>query len=183
VNEEAGTRDGILARFAETYLIAAEAYGRKGDYAKALSYINILRNRAAYKAGEAKPTAFSLVEGGTRGDVASTAAALQVTMAKFTTNDPAEMYPPSATTQQDRFIAFILNERTRELAGELHRWEDLARTETLVERARTFNPDTRAEIQPYHKLRPIPREHLERIFRAGQALSPEERQAEQNPGY
>lgn len=183
VNEEAGTRDGILARFAETYLIAAEAYGRKGDYAKAIGYINTLRNRAAYKAGEAKPTAFSLVEGGTCGDVTSTAPALQVTMLKFTTNDPAELYPPSATTQQARFIAFILNERTRELAGELHRWEDLARTETLLERARTFNPDTRTEIQPYHKLRPIPREHLERIFRGGQALTQEQRQAEQNPGY
>jgi hypothetical protein len=183
VNEEAGTKDGVLARLAETYLIAAEAWGRKGDYGKALTYINFLRNRAAYKQGEAKPTAFSLVEGGTRGDVSSTAAALQVTQTKFTTNDPAELYPASVTSTADRFIHFILNERTRELAGELHRWEDLVRTETLLDRAKAFNPDTRDNIQPYHKLRPIPREHLERIFRNGQPLSPEERQGEQNPGY
>ncbi|UOQ51183.1 RagB/SusD family nutrient uptake outer membrane protein [Hymenobacter cellulosivorans] len=183
VNEEAGTRDGVLARLAETYLIAAEAYGRKGDYSKALTYINTLRNRAAYKAGEVKPTAFSLVEGGTRGDVSSTAAALQVTTAKFTSNDPAELYPASVTSQKDRFIHFILNERTRELAGELHRWEDLVRTETLVDRAKAFNPDTRDNIQAYHKLRPIPREHLERISRNGQPLNADQRQAEQNPGY
>jgi hypothetical protein len=180
--DEAGTRDGILARFAETYLIAAEAYGRKGDYTKALQYINVLRQRAAYKSGEVRPNANYRYEGGRRGDVSSTYPALTATQASFNTNDPKEMYPPSVGTTADRFIHFILNERTRELLGELHRWEDLARTETLVARTRYLNPDAVA-IQPYHKLRPIPQTHIERIFRNGQPLSTTDRQAEQNPGY
>ncbi len=36
----------IIYRLAETYLIAAEAYMRKGDDAKALSFINVVRQRA-----------------------------------------------------------------------------------------------------------------------------------------
>ncbi|TVT42933.1 RagB/SusD family nutrient uptake outer membrane protein [Hymenobacter setariae] len=180
--DEAGTKDGILARFAETYLIAAEAYGRKGDYNKALQYVNIVRQRAAYKAGEVRPNANYRFEGGVRGDVSSTYPALTATQASFTTNDPKEMYPPSVGSTAERFIHFILNERTRELLGELHRWEDLARTETLVVRTRYLNPDAVA-IQPFHKLRPIPQTHLERISRNGQPLSATERQAEQNPGY
>jgi hypothetical protein len=180
--DEAGTRDGILARFAETYLIAAEAYGRKGDYTKALQYVNILRQRAAYKAGEVRPNANYRYEGGVRGDVSSTYPALTATQASFTSNDPKELYPTGIGSTADRFIHFILNERTRELLGELHRWEDLARTETLVLRAKALNPDA-AAIQPFHKLRPIPQTHLERITRNGQPLSSTERQAEQNPGY
>ncbi|WP_375436460.1 RagB/SusD family nutrient uptake outer membrane protein [uncultured Hymenobacter sp.] len=189
VAEEAGTKDGILARSAETYLIAAEAYGRKGNYTKALEYVNVLRQRAAYKAGEVKPSVNWRVEGGTRGDVTTSYPAIRATEVSFTTNDPKELYPPTVTSTNDRFIHFILNERTRELLGELHRWEDLARTETLLTRAPYFNLDAagigfpNSGIKPFHKLRPIPQSHLERIFRNGQPLTNEERAAEQNPGY
>jgi hypothetical protein len=182
VNETRGTRDGILARLGETYLIAAEAYGRKGDYGKAVTYINTLRQRAAYKAGEPKPSQFWKVEGGSKNDAGSTYPALQITTAKFSTNDPAEMYPASVSSEKDRFIHFILNERTRELLGELYRWEDLVRTETVLLRAPYHNPDAK-NIQPFHKLRPIPQQHLERVFRDGKPLTSDERQAEQNPGY
>jgi hypothetical protein len=182
--DEAGTKDGILARSAETYLIGAEAYGRKGNYTKALEYINALRQRAAYKAGEVKPSVNWRIEGGTRGDVATTYPALMATLTNFTTNDARELYPVSVTTTEQRFIHFILNERTRELLGELHRWEDLTRTETLLLRAPLFNADAAPVANaPKFKLRPIPQSHLERIFRNGRPLTNEERIAEQNPGY
>jgi hypothetical protein len=182
ISTETGGRDGVYARLGETYLIAAEAYGRKGNYAKALEYINALRRRAAYKAGEAKPVHYWLTEGGVKGDVSSTESLILVTEAAFDANDQHELYPPSANSKEKRFIHFILNERTRELLGEFYRWMDLARTESLVERTKLYNPSAGA-IQPYHKLRPIPQQHIDRLFRNGVPLTEAERAAEQNPGY
>jgi starch-binding outer membrane protein, SusD/RagB family len=183
VGTEFAGRDGIIARLAETYLIGAEAYGRKGDYQKAADYINVLRRRAAYKSGEAKPFHFWKSEGGLYGDVNSTEPALLVTSAYWDNNVPLEQYPASATSKETRFIHFILNERTRELLGELHRWNDLVRTETFFERVKTFHSIAAATVQPFHKLRPIPQAHIERIFRGGKPLTSDERIAEQNPGY
>ena len=55
----------------------------------------------------------------------------------------------------------ILNERARELAGEMQRWFDLVRTHTLVPRVKAYNPDGGPNIQPYHALRPIPRTQMD----------------------
>lgn len=46
---DASDRPFILMRFAETYLIAAEAAFKKGDNAAAATLINVLRTRAAYR--------------------------------------------------------------------------------------------------------------------------------------
>jgi len=46
------TKDPIVIRLGEIYLIAAEAYFSLGDEAKALEYINVLRKRAAVKGHE-----------------------------------------------------------------------------------------------------------------------------------
>ncbi|MFT3737430.1 MAG: RagB/SusD family nutrient uptake outer membrane protein [Breznakibacter sp.] len=54
VDNHFGTRDVAIFRLAETYLLRAEAYGRKGDYANAVNDINVLRYRASYKAGETR---------------------------------------------------------------------------------------------------------------------------------
>ncbi|HEX8015331.1 MAG TPA: RagB/SusD family nutrient uptake outer membrane protein, partial [Flavobacterium sp.] len=57
LTSQRGSRDIILARSADTYLIAAEAKVRlakqgAATFADALPYINAVRNRGAYKAGE-----------------------------------------------------------------------------------------------------------------------------------
>jgi starch-binding outer membrane protein, SusD/RagB family len=43
------TRPAVITRFAEVYLIAAEAYMQAGDKAKAAELLNVIRQRAAYR--------------------------------------------------------------------------------------------------------------------------------------
>ncbi|KPK85915.1 MAG: hypothetical protein AMS27_06260 [Bacteroides sp. SM23_62_1] len=49
LNEQEGSRDFIIFRLGETYLLAAEALlGRDGDGSNAVAYINVIRRRAAW---------------------------------------------------------------------------------------------------------------------------------------
>ncbi|WP_207532131.1 RagB/SusD family nutrient uptake outer membrane protein [Desertivirga arenae] len=59
-------------------------------------------------------------------------------------------------------MEFILDERGRELYGEMQRWFDLKRTGTLIERVKKYNPDAMAGIKDYHVLRPIPQSEIDR---------------------
>lgn len=181
-NEAKGIRNGTLARLAETYLILAEAYGRRGDYVNALLNVNVVRKRAAYKAGEERSSQIWRFMGGSS-TLSNTEAANTATTALFTTNAASENYPPSANSTASRFIHFILNERTRELCGEFYRWEDLVRTETFFERTKLFNADISGSFAEYHKLRPIP--YLQMIAQMvdGHPMTASEMAAYQNPGY
>ncbi len=181
-NEARGIRNGTFARLAETHLMVAEAYGRKGDYGNALIYVNNIRNRAAYKINEVRSPQIWQYMGGPN-TLANTTAANAATMTLFTTNAPSELYPPTVVSTSDRFIHFMLNERTRELCGEFYRWEDLVRTETLYDRTRLYNADISPSFAPYHKLRPIP--YLQMISQQinGQPMTPQQLAAYQNPGY
>ncbi|WP_149913854.1 RagB/SusD family nutrient uptake outer membrane protein [Sphingobacterium cavernae] len=93
-----------------------------------------------------------------------------------------------ATSNAQKMLQFILNERTRELCGELYRWEDLARTKTLEARWKAFNDGFvrgNSVFNPNtHYYRPLPQSFLDAITNEnGIALSPAEKQAMQNPGY
>ena len=72
-------------------------------------------------------------------------------------------------------LDFILEERARELVGEKHRWYDLKRTGTLLERVRQYNLDASPNIKEMHLVRPIPQTQIDR------ASNPAE--FKQNPGY
>lgn len=65
-------------------------------------------------------------------------------------------------TASDVDLDLILDERARELVGEMQRWFTLTRTHTLVNRVKKYNPDAANNIQPYHRLRPIPQEQIDR---------------------
>ncbi|OYX24730.1 MAG: RagB/SusD family nutrient uptake outer membrane protein [Flavobacteriales bacterium 32-35-8] len=209
-NATKGSRDVILARSAETYLMAAEAKIRlaklgTGSYSDALSYINTVRNRAAYKANEDRAAYTdgsaawtTAVQGGRASsfiaensyyesnNIASTTVATDLTINTINTLPPADqavITKLNYTTDYDRMLCLILNERTRELCGEFHRWEDLSRTKTLVARAVAYNPEAEPNIQDHHILRPIPQTFLDGIFTNGRPLTAAEKQAMQNPGY
>ena len=163
-NDEIGFRDGILFRLGETYLIAAEAYVRKGDFQTAVERLNVIRTRAAYKEGEPKPVEYWKVERGTYAD-------------QFKSTEPEMLLTAADLANEPSFVDFILNERAREMNGELRRWWDLTRTEKLVERVQKYNPGGAANIREYHRLRPIPQNHIDRLDPQG-AIS-----EEQNEGY
>lgn len=167
INYQAGSRNFHRMRLAETYLIAAEAYGRKGDWTNALKYINIVRKRAAWAEGETKSPQVYKIAGGANN---TTATDLTVTQA-----DLIPKLPSGAGF--DSFVDWMLEERGRELYGELNRWEDLVRTGTLVARVKLYNPDGAPNIKDYHVLRPIPNTYTDRLL-------PKPAIADvQNPGY
>lgn len=69
---------------------------------------------------------------------------------------------------------YILDERSRELAGEEIRWYDLKRTNKLVERVKKYNPDA-LYIEEMHNVRAIPNSEIQRV------TNPES--FKQNTGY
>jgi starch-binding outer membrane protein, SusD/RagB family len=146
-NSESGTRDAILMRLAETFLIRAEAYGRKGQYALAVNDINVIRQRAAYKAGEDRPNVLVEWEPAAANLAATEKVApypandsynkIMVTESYFTPGSPEatnEQYVPTATSKQDMFIQFIYNEKAREFLSEGIAWEDLHNAGILYDR-------------------------------------------------
>jgi hypothetical protein len=72
-------------------------------------------------------------------------------------------------------MEMIIEERARELLGEQQRWLDLKRWGILLERVKQHNPQATG-IQPFHVLRPIPQNQIDRAD-GNDAAFP------QNPGY
>jgi len=72
-------------------------------------------------------------------------------------------------------IDFVLEERARELGGELLRWFDLKRTGKLVEYVKAYNPNAKSNIKDFQVLRPIPQSHLDVITNKSEFP--------QNPGW
>lgn len=152
-NSEDGTRDAILMRLAETFLIRAEAYGRKGQYALAVSDINAVRQRAAYKSTDNRPEVLIQWEPQVAGlspaerqtpykADGSSVGKMTITEAVFTPGTPeadAEGYIPVVTSKNDMFIHFIYNEKAREFLSEGLAWEDLHNAGILYERVVYLN--------------------------------------------
>ncbi len=208
-------RDVTMARLGETYLVRAECYVRQGEYAKAMADINVLRERAQWKSGENRSyfidgcCAFeNNTNYATKQDlydntnlnmntyylsnptVAVTTEASDLKLKSFPNNLPAEdeavMAKLGVTSDYDRALNFILNERTRELAGEWMRWETLSRTGTLALRYKAFHPEAALGNfqEGKHELRPIPQTFIDGLLNEdGTNLSDEQKAAWQNPGY
>lgn len=220
-----GTRDAIIARSADDVLMVAEAYIRKGEseYSNAITWINKLRDRAAFSDGEDrsvhvdggqayKNNSYCDGKGGgyssegsiyydentyyeSNSDLAETTAS---SINELHINSVSDIYNSSVdspiytklecSSNAEKMMCFLLNERTRELCGETVRWEDLARTKRLEARFKAFNDGWVRGNSTFnankHYYRPIPQSFLDAITNEnGQALSSDEKQAMQNPGY
>jgi hypothetical protein len=153
VNAHFGTRDVPVFRLAETYLLRAEAYGRKGDYSNAIADINQLRYRAAFKAGETRNEVLARLYPGhelLNADeqvypytVSNDAYAQIKVDASYWDGTSAkslqENYPPTADTDAKRFIEFIYNEYAREFNEEEIYYEGLHHSGLQAERIQWHN--------------------------------------------
>ncbi len=79
--------------------------------------------------------------------------------AAFPSGNPVAM----RITAADLNIDFILDERSRELCGEMVRWWDLVRTGKLLERIRLHNKEAAVNIIAKHTLRPIPQAQIDAV--------------------
>jgi hypothetical protein len=222
-NSQFGTRDAIIARSADDVLMVAEAYARQKDYSNAITYLNMVRDRAGYTEGEDREKHVDggqayknnpYCSNGTAGRAGTTAAiycdsntyyesnniapTTASTKTKMHLNSVADIINSTVdepiyealncTSDYDKIMCFILDERTRELIGESQRWEDLARTKTLEARWKTFNCAStlgQGSFDPAKNYyRPIPQSYLDGITNAdGSALTAKQKEAIQNPGY
>lgn len=142
--ERAGTNDASgrpmqIFKFADTYLMAAEAAFQLGNATEAATLINVVRQRAAYRP---ERPGMDAAENAQANAVAAT----------------AMLIAPGDVT-----LDFILDERARELCGESLRWTDLAmRGEDVFVNRVKLNPDAQG-VQAFHRRRPIPQQQLDAI--------------------
>lgn len=127
----------------------------------------------------------NMLEGST---TASTKSSMKLSSVSDILNSKSDFYTElGCSTDAEKFLCFILNERSRELMGELLRWEDLSRTKTLEKRWKTFNDGSVSGGGTFnagkHYLRPIPQTFLDALEKNGQGLTADEKQAVQNPGW
>ncbi len=204
-------RDVTMSRSGETYLMRAELKVRKGDYAGAMEDINVIRKRASWKEGENRSYYIDGSEAARTQPGANvekldqtllnintyylsnpeldwTTAASDLQLKSFPNDLPEEdeavLAKIGVSGQYERALHFILNERTRELIGEWQRWETLSRTNTLILRAKAFNPDATQIQAGKSELRPIPQTFIDQLRNNdGSNLTPAQQDAWQNPGY
>ena len=240
-NRGDGFRDGLLARSSEDYFFKAEALIRQGKINEGLAVLKPLRDRAQFKAGEARD---AYVDGGAalasnnmitgkyrnisafypmnsyyyslggwddenyRAAKNATASVLPaVTSSNYPAEDMRIIKKLGYTSDYDKAMCYLLNEKSREMYGEYLRWMDLARTKTLEKRlvfndqaysttlvditgsttdmsGTTYKCTYGGDFDPSkHYFRPIPQTHLDNITKDGKPLTADEKAAMQNPGY
>ncbi|MDR1673501.1 MAG: RagB/SusD family nutrient uptake outer membrane protein [Bacteroidales bacterium] len=154
LNQPYSTRSVIIFRLAETYLMRAEAYGRKNNFTAAIADINVVRSRAAYKSGEVRAEVLARLYPGAE-SLQTSERQYPYTVVADKTNDmlvdasywdgvsansAAEMYPGENTTGMPgdlfRFVNFIHNEYAREMNSEMNYIEVIHHAGTQADRIR-----------------------------------------------
>ncbi len=144
---------------------------------------DVLNNTEAYYASMTHKNTYYLSTGI---DVTTEPSDLQIkSYTQLPAEDEAILQAIGATSEYDRMLNFIFNERTRELLGEWNRWDELSRAGLLIRRAKAFNPEAAPNITAgKHELRPIPQKFIDTLQNPdGTNLSDDAKKAWQNPGY
>ncbi|MES2179866.1 MAG: RagB/SusD family nutrient uptake outer membrane protein [Gemmatimonadota bacterium] len=152
VSDQNGGKVEPILRLGEMYLIAAEAYVNLGQTQTAADRINVIRRRAASAAHK------------TDNDIS---------VAQLTTMDPN--IPGSVSRKPG--LDFVMEEREREMAGEMTRWYDITRPgpEYFLARVKAYNKRAETNVIAKHWLRPIPQTQIDGVI-----VGPK---YPQNPGY
>jgi hypothetical protein len=151
------SRPIIMMRFSEVYLMNAEANYMLGNITNAVTSLNTLRQRAAYRS----TTDATLTAKNQFYVTSATMAAANATNATAMLLTPAQtalLSIPNNTSDKTTKCGMdlILEEYSRELYGDPRRWYDLVRTQQLVRRNQMYNPNGAANVQAYHTRWPIP---------------------------
>jgi hypothetical protein len=160
-NDQGGYRNFYRFRLAETYILLSEAYARKGDFANAAAALNVVRLRAAWKAGETKSAHYWKYDGGT-----------WATRTNSTETDMQVSAGFLAGFTGDALTDFYLDEMGHETAGELNRFDLLVRygADYWYNRVKATdywvsndNGVSGGAIKKYHRFRPIPQTYIDNV--------------------
>lgn len=152
-NSYDGTFDIPIYRIAETYLLRAEAYGRKGEYSKACDDINVLRQRAAFKAGQTRSEVIARLYPGhenlttaeqqypytVENDCYSKIKVDESYWDGTSEKSKLENYTSAANTTEKRFVEFIYNEYAREFNEEEMYYEGIHHAGIQAQRIQWHN--------------------------------------------
>lgn len=125
------------------YLNSSQGRGYRDQFLFRLAETYLLSAEAFFQLGDLTKAAFYINKVRERAAVPGEEASMQI--------------GPDQVT-----IDFILDERARELAGEMHRWFDLKRTSKLLERAYAYNEQVQSwsTLEEHHLVRPIPENEM-----------------------
>lgn len=146
------TRDVPLFTVAEAYLMRALAKGLNKDMTGAVADINKVRVRAAYKPGENRAEVLAKLQPGHENLTAKEqqwpyavekdmSEAMKITADVWGSGAAAsgEFYPATATTEEQKFVNFVINEMAREFSMEMHYYEWLHHSGWQADRIRYGN--------------------------------------------
>ncbi|MGY3212691.1 RagB/SusD family nutrient uptake outer membrane protein [Mucilaginibacter sp. HD30] len=170
------TRPVLYMRFAEVYMINAEANYMAGNIPLAVQSLNVIRSRASFRKPEdgllIPKSQYRVTAASQAADNAANRAAMQLTPAQIAQLSIANN---TAVGSGPCGMDLILEEYTREFYGDPRRWMDLVRTGQLLRRTKMFNSEASANIKDYHALRPIPQGQINAVLTGPKYP--------QNPGY
>jgi len=127
------TRPVVIWRFSDAYLLAAEAYFKAGDNANAAKYINIIRERAAWRSTN------------TAGQNTIAAAAMDILPGQVTLDFILDERTREFYFEGTRWWDLV---RTQTLVTRVKSWNPV---------------EAGAHIQTFHVLRPIPQDQIDRV--------------------